>query len=244
MNIRLFKQILVGFFTITFLSLCGFGLYVGILKPGPTCFDKKLNQNETEVDCGGKCQSCEINHLNSLEFSGAGDYLLQNGKYFVYSRVLNTNKNYGAKNFKYTFIATLANGQTKKIEGIDYILPSSGKYVLLVNVPFDSNPSNISFSIDPASVEWSTPIAPNIPNNVFSLSNISLKKGDSLTSAKTIDQNKIYYSFTKTLKNGSKGEEVSNLQSILSADSDVISKVPNLIISGTYDLNTTKAVIV
>lgn len=244
MTIRLFKQILVGFCTLTFLSLCGFWFYSGVLKPGPTCFDNKLNQQEEEIDCGGTCHSCEINHLIPLEFSSNAEYLLQNGKYFLYARVLNTNQSYGAKNFKYSFLATLANGQTKKIEGTDYVLPSAGKYVLLTNIPLDLKPTNVTFSIDPDSIEWSAPISPNIPKNVLRISNVNLKRGNNLNTATSITQNTIYYNFTQNLKQGSKGEEVRNLQAILTADSDVMTIVPKLIISGVYDLNTTKAVII
>ncbi len=244
MNLRLGKQIIIGFFTLTFLSLCGYGFYIGVLKPKPNCFDKVRNQNETEIDCGGLCHSCEINHLKPLEFSDVAQYVVQNDKYFFYSRILNLNENYGAKSFKYTFIATLSNGQTKSFTGIDYILPQSGKYILITNIDLTLVPSSISFSIDNTSIEWADPIAPNIPHNPFSLANVFLKKGDSLTSAKTINENKIYYSFTKTLKQGSKGEEVTNLQSILASDQEVMSRVSNLTVSGNYDLATTKAVIV
>jgi len=244
MNQRFGKQILVSFFTLTFLSTCGYGFYFSFIKPKPNCFDKKLNQTETEIDCGGKCHSCEINHLQPLEFSTTAQYVIQNNKYFIYSRVLNINQSYGAKNFKYNFLVTLSNGQTKSFTGIDYVLPQSGKDILVTNIDLPLTPTSISFSVDLSSVEWSEPIVPNLLKNPFSFSNISLKKGDTLSSAKTIDQNKIYYNFTKTLKQGSKGEEVSNLQSILLSDELVVSKVANLSISGTFDLNTFKAVIV
>ena len=153
MNQRLGKQIIIGFFTLTFLSLCGYGFYSGFLKPKPNCFDKIKNQNEIEIDCGGSCHSCEINHLKLLEFSDSAQYVVQNNKYFLYSRVLNLNENYGAKSFKYTFIATLSNGQTKSFTGIDYILPQSGKYILLTNIDLALVPTSISFSIDNSSIE-------------------------------------------------------------------------------------------
>jgi hypothetical protein len=135
-----------------FLSLCGYGFYIGVLKPKPNCFDKIQNQGEAEIDCGGPCQSCEINHLKPLEFSQTGNYVVQNNKYFLYTRVLNTNKDYGAKTFKYTFTVTLEDGNTQTLQGIDYILPSSGKYVLLTNISLNSAPTQITFNIDTNSI--------------------------------------------------------------------------------------------
>ncbi len=240
---RLWKQINVLFFTLLFLSLCGYGFYIGVLKPKPNCFDKIQNQGEAEIDCGGPCQSCEINHLKPLEFSQTGNYVVQNNKYFLYTRVLNTNKDYGAKTFKYTFTVTLEDGDTQTLQGIDYILPSSGKYVLLTNISLNSAPTQITFNIDTNSIVWSTPILTNIPSKIFSLTNISLKKGENITNATEITQTAPYYNFTKTLKQGSKGEEVKNLQSILANDNEIMEKLPNLTISGTFDYTTYKALI-
>ncbi len=53
-------------------------------KPGATCDDGKKNQNETDVDCGGKCDACNVGDscdLNSDCESGScsGDWMGQGG---------------------------------------------------------------------------------------------------------------------------------------------------------------------
>lgn len=42
-------------------------VYVEWFKPVPTCFDLKKNQDETDIDCGGGCASCEIVYAKPLK---------------------------------------------------------------------------------------------------------------------------------------------------------------------------------
>jgi hypothetical protein len=87
---RFFKQFIFSFLTATAIFLIGFTTFQ-IVKPKPSCFDGAKNNNETGIDCGGKCQSCEIKTLIKLDYSDKAYSFLQKGKYFIYAKVTNLN---------------------------------------------------------------------------------------------------------------------------------------------------------
>ena len=61
---RLLKQFLYGFFYLAILVSLIWLVYSFEFKPAPNCFDGKKNQEETGIDCGGSCISCEVKALN------------------------------------------------------------------------------------------------------------------------------------------------------------------------------------
>ena len=240
---RLFKQITIGAITILIITLLGSGVYYAFLKPKPTCFDNIRNQNEEDVDCGGPCQSCEIKYLAPLDYSKEAYFIVQNNKYFIYTRILNPNAKWGVKSFKYTFTIAEADSSIKTFVGKDYILPLETKYLVLTNIALASPPISINFSIDNSSLEWAQPIFSDLPANIFTVANVRLSKGSSVEAIQNAEST-LYYNFTKTLQRNSKGEEVRNLQALLAQDEDIVSKVPDLEINGVFDGATVRAVIV
>jgi hypothetical protein len=90
MSERFFKQIVFSILTVVVIFFIGL-ITFQIVRPKPSCFDGIKNNTETGIDCGGKCQSCEIQTLTKLEYTGEAYSFLQKDKYFVYSKVTNLN---------------------------------------------------------------------------------------------------------------------------------------------------------
>lgn len=95
----LFLVILIILF---FIGILGFVVYKKFLKP--TCFDKKQNQNEAGIDCGGECGPCAINLKEpiiiwSRFFKESGS----ENKYDLAALIDNPNEEWGSKEIKYGF---------------------------------------------------------------------------------------------------------------------------------------------
>lgn len=74
---RFLKQIFYGIFYLCVLTAIIFGVYKLYFYKSPTCSDGLLNQNETSVDCGGECISCELKNatlnVETMSVMRAGD---------------------------------------------------------------------------------------------------------------------------------------------------------------------------
>ena len=248
MQERFVKKFIYSLLTIVVISSIGFVSFK-ILQPKPSCFDKIKNNNETGVDCGGICQSCEIKNLTKLEYSNNGWYFLQKNNFYIYTKVTNTNDNWGAKEFNYVFyfIKNIEEkGKTKEkvlkqISGSEYILPNQVKFIITMIDKPDFQFDKIAFKIDEKKISWSKPLSPDfIEANLFSVSNIVLKTGSGQIVTSTTKAGNVVYEFKKDLKRGDKGEDVFNLQSILAQDSSIY---PEGIVNSTFDMATYKAVI-
>jgi len=101
-NRRLIKQIIygLGFLAVVFLILLI--IYFIWLKPSPTCFDGRKNGGEEGIDCGGPCQSCEIQTLKPIQISWIKNFPVGKST-IIAAEIKNPNLNWGAENFSYTF---------------------------------------------------------------------------------------------------------------------------------------------
>jgi len=134
---RFIKKFIYSILTFVVIFFIGF-LIFKIVEPNPSCFDRKLNNGESGIDCGGPCQSCEIQKLTMLEYGSNAAGFLQNNNYFIYTKVTNINDNWGAKEFEYVFYFVKnveEKGKTKEkvvkqIENTSYILPNQVKYIV------------------------------------------------------------------------------------------------------------------
>ena len=126
---RRIKQVAYGSFYIVFLFTVVYGIYIATLKPPASCFDQKMNQDETEIDCGGQfCESCDIRRLLPIEGSLISVFPAPSDNTAIaLIEFKNLNSTYGATSFTY-HIGTY--------EGTSFIYPSEVKQKTLVNLPF------------------------------------------------------------------------------------------------------------
>lgn len=152
MGKRLIKQIIYGSGYLTVLFLILFAIYFIWLKPEPTCFDNKQNQDEIGVDCGGPCAACEIKVLLPLQLVW-NNYFSINGKAALAGQIKNSNTDYGASRFSYVFdIYNKSGAKIKTISNSSFIYASEIKYVFELT---DLNYSNIGeIKISFSDVQW------------------------------------------------------------------------------------------
>jgi hypothetical protein len=150
------KRIVVVFAYLLLFSAVIFVIHFFVASPA-TCTDKKQNQSERGIDCGGPCSPC--NDLSNIQSIIVKKQAVANGGNNTYDAIFqinNPNDTFGAKSFKYT--ATLKDSEGKIIatrEGSSYILPTDTRYVTELGISTDDNavPASIGFVIsDP---QWS-----------------------------------------------------------------------------------------
>ncbi len=246
---RLVKQVIYSILTTVVIFVAGLMVFQ-IIKPNPSCYDHKKNNNEEGIDCGGLCESCEIKDLLALEYNVMPAWFLQNDKYFIYSRVANMNDDWGAKEFTYTFNfikevnvkGKIKEEIIKTVENTSYILPKQSKYLVEMIEKPNFEYDKIILRIDDKKVVWAKPLSPDfVEANLFSVANIALKTGSGqIISEANKPAGNVNYNFSKDLKRGAQGEDVFNLQSILAQN---LAIYPEGAINGIFDLPTYKAVI-
>jgi cbb3-type cytochrome oxidase subunit 3 len=85
-----------------FLLVLGIPSYVHFNK-APTCFDKKQNQNEIGVDCGGVCELLCRNLQKDPVVLWSRSFKVTKGLYNAVAYIENLNAGAEAENVKYTF---------------------------------------------------------------------------------------------------------------------------------------------
>lgn len=230
------KFIIITGTIIIFLFILGTIFYF-VFKPNESCFDGIQNQNETDIDCGGDCVSCEVKELEDIVVVDGPEFLEQGGKYFIYQKVLNSNNNWGIQQYSYSFVV-LGENKSKEIKGSTYILPKQEKIILeVVDIDFDI--TKIDFVPKKVMLNnWTKVEFENLNNNIFELTNLSLSDGkQEVVQIKQADLPS--YNFTKELKLGDTDEQVKNLQAVLAKDPEIY---PEGIIDGEFSIETYKAV--
>jgi hypothetical protein len=128
-------------------------------KPKPNCFDKKMNQNEEGVDCGGVCDlKCPIKPSEDIKVTKAG-YVESgiNGKFDLYVDINNPNNFFGVQHFDYEFKILKADGSmAKSVKGKSFIMPGESKFIVEHNVAVEEAPERVIFEVaNPQWVEFS-----------------------------------------------------------------------------------------
>ncbi|QQS61644.1 MAG: hypothetical protein IPN70_01795 [Candidatus Moraniibacteriota bacterium] len=172
-------------FVLIFLFLAGaFADFFFI--PEPSCTDKKLNQNELYVDCGGVCPLCSpVVEARDVEILETAAVPVSLGKFDLVARIKNTNNLFGSGSFSYTF--NLLDEQKNIIRSVSdttYILPAQERYLILLEVESIKEPSSVELIIDTiAWEEFSEYESPklNVTNKSFEISssgaNYAVAKG-------------------------------------------------------------------
>ena len=70
--------------------------------PEPTCSDKKQNQGEQGIDCGGPCTPC-LGEIKDISQKWVRFFKNREGFYDIAALIENSNLFAGIPNFKYTF---------------------------------------------------------------------------------------------------------------------------------------------
>lgn len=107
-------------------------------RPAPTCEDKKLNQGEEEIDCGGPCIPCAIKNLKPVQ--AAAELQVLSGATNVIIEFSNPNIFYGPKTFRYTLTLKGASGMTLYEETNEgFLYPAEQNRVIIhANLPVDA----------------------------------------------------------------------------------------------------------
>jgi hypothetical protein len=122
------SAIFLFFFYILFLIIRG--------PVAPSCFDKKQNQGEEGIDCGGPCYPCEAKNAKPLKIYPV-EYALYSNTIDIIGSLENPNTNLAIKDIQYYFeIYDTKNFLKAKTDLKTISLnPSSKKYVLELNYP-------------------------------------------------------------------------------------------------------------
>lgn len=134
------KQLIYGSFYLVIIGLLSFGVYVLALRPAPSCFDKKQNQEETGVDCGGGCQPCELNTLADVRSFPVRLLPAPNNQTSALIEFQNPNAAYGAVPLRYRVL--FLDGSGNEVGALDeqtYIYAGEIVFRVLPNTrtPFD-----------------------------------------------------------------------------------------------------------
>lgn len=155
---RLIKQFLYGVLFIAILVALIWGFYNMFLKSTSSCFDNKKNQNETDIDCGGSCISCELKNIKPLVL---GQTQLYSGDriFSVSVPVENTNPQFGIENFSYKFSIYDKDGNVlETVEDKSFIYPSEKKDLISAGMRITNGyPDHADFKIDESSIKWENP---------------------------------------------------------------------------------------
>lgn len=138
------------------LLLLMFFLY-SVFAPEATCSDKKQNQSEKGIDCGGPCSPCKITQAVDMTTQEVAVVSGGGNTYDAIAKIYNPNDSVGARQFKYTFILKDANGNPIATqEGTDFILPSDTKYVTSLGIQTETGAVATSAEIKISDPEWVT----------------------------------------------------------------------------------------
>lgn len=132
---RIAKQLSYGtFFFATLLVIIG-GLYLW-LKPEPSCFDGKQNQDEEGIDCGGVCgRACLPLTLKPIAVEQTRILFPSEKSISLLSRIQNANVSHGARRFTYEFRLYGKGGALiTAIPGASYLYPGEVKYLAVLNL--------------------------------------------------------------------------------------------------------------
>lgn len=132
------RIIIIAVFVLMF-SVLSFTLY-SIFSQEPTCFDKKQNQKEKGIDCGGPCSPCKNVQATELLIQEISVVPAGTNLYDVIAKIYNPNDTMGAREFKYIFTLKDENGNVVATkDGTDFILPVDTKYVASLGIATQDN---------------------------------------------------------------------------------------------------------
>lgn len=123
------------------------------LSPAATCSDKKQNQAEKGIDCGGPCSPCkEVVQTKDIFVTETAISIGGNNTYDAVAKISNPNNQVGAS-FKYVFTLKNKDGAVLATrEGTSFILPADSKYVAELN--FESSDAPVLAELEISEPKW------------------------------------------------------------------------------------------
>lgn len=150
---RLKRQLVFfGFFSIIVLLVAGYFAYR--LFPEASCFDRRQNQGEEQVDCGGPCGPCMVAHAQEPLVVWTRYFEIRPGVFDVAALVENANVSLGAAAVPYTFrLLDVDGGLIVNRRGSAYLLPNQQTLVFETGLVAGIRaPVRVTFALDP--FEW------------------------------------------------------------------------------------------
>jgi len=171
---RSLKQLLYSlFYIIVFILIFGI-LSSVILKQPATCVDEIKNQDETGIDCGGICISCELKNIQPVEFLGYSIMPLKSGRVSLLVHIKNPNETHHASPFLYSIhLFDENNIERESFGGMASLEAGSDGYVLEANALY-SNPKDVKFEIN--EVNWKSKESFSAPEIVIENATTTIEK--------------------------------------------------------------------
>ena len=136
------------------LALVG-GVWYFLVKPEPSCFDGKKNQDEVGVDCGGPCSKVCLTETSPLSILWARAFEISPGSYSAVAYVENGNRRFGLPELPYEFILVDANGaELARVSGRTFANPQERFVVFHGNITAPAGRSARTFIEFPADLIW------------------------------------------------------------------------------------------
>lgn len=124
------------------------GIYViRRVIPVSSCFDNKLNQEETKVDCGGTCVPCALKYAKPLAVYWARVVPVRSGVYDVAAEIENPNELASSANVQYEFGLYDDFGPVVKRTGHTFIFAQERMLVIETSLESRRRPSRAEFKI-------------------------------------------------------------------------------------------------
>lgn len=136
MNKRILKQFAYGTGFLATLGLVVFIIYLVALKPAPNCSDRRQNQGETDIDCGGPCPACEIRQLVLPEILSI-KVLPSEGRTAIFAEARNPNAGWAAISIDYDLeIYDTDGNKMESVTGKTFFYANETKRLLeILNIP-------------------------------------------------------------------------------------------------------------
>jgi hypothetical protein len=124
------KQVVYGAAFLLILFFVGFLVWAKNFHTAPTCFDKKQNQNEEGVDCGGVCARVCTQNAKQIEQAGSVFYGFPDQEHLeLMAKVQNPNSALAARSFSYVFRLYKEDGTYADIGGTASLYADDVSYV-------------------------------------------------------------------------------------------------------------------
>lgn len=131
--------------------LFGFFLVTRAL-PEVSCFDKKQNQGELGVDCGGPCGPCELKNPKPLTLFWSRLVPVRENSYDVVALVQNPNEVLSSAKVDYEFTIFDGLRPVARITGSTFVYAQERMHIMEPNVKTLETPTHVEFKI--TNIDW------------------------------------------------------------------------------------------